>query len=111
MNNHTNDVVIIIGGRLAGLTAANFSTEGNLALSESLTIAFFHLLKKLSPVERAVFLLRELFEYEYAEMGKGNGRFYSILLLDIQNGRIQNIFNMLNPDKLAHLERANNKSA
>lgn len=202
------------------LTDDTISVEGNAALSESLTIAFLHLLEKLSPVERAVFLLREVFEYEFAEIGKVvekkevncrqilrrarhhvqakrlrfdttqeaqqrimmqfsqlclngdmsglmsllaedvvewsdgggkalaarkpiygadkvarflvgiakkaaqratfsfarinnqlgivgkvNGRFYSLLVLDIQNGRIQNIYNMLNPDKLAHLDR------
>lgn len=201
------------------LTETAVSTEENFALSESLTIAFLQLLERLSPVERAVFLLREVFEYEYAEIGemvgknevncrqilrrarqhfqakrprfdvasvaqqqmatrfsrvclggdvsglmsllatdvvaysdgggrvtaaqrpiygadkvtrfilgvlkkmpsdldlsfvqvngqpgivgKVNGRFVSILVLDVRNGRIQNIYTILNPDKLAHLE-------
>jgi RNA polymerase sigma-70 factor (ECF subfamily) len=38
------------------------------ALAESLSLAFLHLLESLSPIERAVFLLREVFDYEYAEI-------------------------------------------
>ncbi len=38
------------------------------AFSESLSMAFFLLLEHLSPVERAVFLLRQAFDYEYAEI-------------------------------------------
>jgi RNA polymerase sigma-70 factor (ECF subfamily) len=37
-------------------------------LHESLSMAFLVLLEELSPLERAVFLLREVFEYEYAEI-------------------------------------------
>jgi RNA polymerase sigma-70 factor (ECF subfamily) len=33
---------------------------------ESVSLAFLHLLESLSPEERAVFLLREVFDYEYA---------------------------------------------
>lgn len=38
------------------------------ALDDSLSMAMLVLLESLSPVERAVFLLREVFEYEYAEV-------------------------------------------
>jgi RNA polymerase sigma-70 factor (ECF subfamily) len=38
-------------------------------LHESLAMAFLVLLEQLTPVERAVFLLREVFDYEYAEIG------------------------------------------
>lgn len=38
------------------------------SLSESLSIAFLVVLENLSPLERAVFLLREIFEYEYSEI-------------------------------------------
>lgn len=31
-------------------------------------MAFLHLLEKLAPVERAVFLLREVFDYPYDEI-------------------------------------------
>lgn len=39
-----------------------------LDLDESLSLAFLTLLEDLPPVERAVFLLREVFDYEYAEI-------------------------------------------
>lgn len=37
-------------------------------LHESLALAFLVLLEQLTPVERAVFLLREVFDYDYAEI-------------------------------------------
>jgi RNA polymerase sigma-70 factor (ECF subfamily) len=37
---------------------------------ESLSMAFLVLLESLSPLERAVFLLREVFDYEYAEIAQ-----------------------------------------
>jgi RNA polymerase sigma-70 factor (ECF subfamily) len=37
-------------------------------VDESLSIAFLVLLERLSPLERAVFLLREVFDYEYSEV-------------------------------------------
>ena len=37
-------------------------------VDESLSMAFLLLLERLTPMERAVFLLREVFEYEYAEI-------------------------------------------
>lgn len=47
-------------------------TESDVAetsmLDESLSIAFLVLLESLSPVERAVFLLREVFDYDYPEV-------------------------------------------
>jgi RNA polymerase sigma-70 factor, ECF subfamily len=36
--------------------------------ADTLSLAFLHLLEKLSPVERAVFLLREVFDYAYDEI-------------------------------------------
>ncbi len=41
---------------------------GMAELSEALSIAFLYLLEQLSPIERAVFLLREVFDYEYGEI-------------------------------------------
>jgi len=38
-------------------------------LHDSLSMAFLMLLEKLSPAERAVFLLHEIFDYSYAEIG------------------------------------------
>ncbi len=49
-------------------------TEGRQAvaeaamLSESLSMAFLVMLESLTPTERAVFLLREVFDYEYGEI-------------------------------------------
>ena len=39
-----------------------------IKVDESLSMAFLVLLERLTPIERAVFLLREVFEYEYAEV-------------------------------------------
>ncbi len=41
---------------------------------ESISMAFLVLLESLSPLERAVFLLKEVFEYEYAEIAQIIGR-------------------------------------
>src|SRR5437868_7980401 len=45
---------------------------------ESISLAFLLLLEQLQPFERAVFLLREVFEYEFAEiadiLGKSEDR-------------------------------------
>jgi RNA polymerase sigma-70 factor (ECF subfamily) len=42
--------------------------------ADSLSLAFLHLLEKLSPVERAVFLLREVFDYSYDEVSRIVGK-------------------------------------
>ena len=39
-------------------------------MKESISMAFLVLLEKLNPVERAVFLLREVFDYDYAEIAQ-----------------------------------------
>jgi RNA polymerase sigma-70 factor, ECF subfamily len=41
---------------------------------ESISMAFLVLLERLSPLERAVFLLREVFDYEYTEIAEVTGR-------------------------------------
>jgi RNA polymerase sigma-70 factor (ECF subfamily) len=41
---------------------------------ESISLAFLVVLERLSPLERAVFLLREVFDYEYAEIAQITGR-------------------------------------
>lgn len=43
-------------------------------LEESLSMAFLVLLESLNPVERAVFLLREVFDYDYAEISQVVGK-------------------------------------
>ncbi|MFT5194366.1 MAG: RNA polymerase sigma-70 factor (ECF subfamily) [Candidatus Promineifilaceae bacterium] len=39
--------------------------EQVVELADSLSIAFLHMLERLNPAERAVFLLREVFDYDY----------------------------------------------
>ena len=58
-----------IGPWLPEPVLTDSSTAGDQSeLSESLSIAFLVLLESLSPVERAVYLMREIFRYEYAEI-------------------------------------------
>ena len=47
---------------------------GTADLDDSLSMAFLVLLESLTPVERAVFLLREVFGYEYAEIASLVGK-------------------------------------
>ena len=42
--------------------------EKRVEMQESISLAFLVLLEQLQPFERAVFLLREVFEYEFAEI-------------------------------------------
>ena len=44
------------------------------SVDESLSMAFLVLLERLTPVERAVFLLREVFDYEYSEIAQTVGK-------------------------------------
>jgi RNA polymerase sigma-70 factor (ECF subfamily) len=46
------------------------SPEQMAELSDSLSLAFLVLLESLSPVERAVFLLRDVFDYQYEEIAQ-----------------------------------------
>src|SRR5215510_14533021 len=45
-----------------------FAPMQQAELHESLALAFLVLLEQLTPTERAVFLLREVFDYDYAEI-------------------------------------------
>jgi RNA polymerase sigma-70 factor, ECF subfamily len=47
---------------------------GLVKVDESLSMAFLFLLERLTPMERAVFLLREVFEYEYEEIANVLGQ-------------------------------------
>lgn len=49
---------------------ASTDPEASVEQSESLTLAFLRLLEYLSPRERAVFLLRQVFDFEYDEIAK-----------------------------------------
>jgi len=50
------------------LTDERDAPDQSAALAESVTLAFMVLLETLSPEERAVFLLREVFDHEYDEI-------------------------------------------
>ena len=50
------------------------NTLEKLEMAETLSMAFLVLLETLSPLERAVFLLRQVFDYEYAEIAQIVGK-------------------------------------
>jgi RNA polymerase sigma-70 factor (ECF subfamily) len=52
------------------LTSGEEAPDAMLQRAESITLAFLVLLETLSPEERAVFLLREVFEYDHAEIAE-----------------------------------------
>jgi RNA polymerase sigma-70 factor (ECF subfamily) len=52
------------------VTDLHESPEQMAELSDSLSMAFLVLLESLSPVERAVFLLREVFDYSYEDIAQ-----------------------------------------
>jgi len=54
--------------------AAFPSPAGHLITQESISMAFLVLLETLTPLERAVFLLREVFDYDYAEIAEIIGK-------------------------------------
>ncbi len=49
------------------VTDSSQPVDGYLA-GESISMAFMVLLERLNPIERAVFILREVFDYDYAEI-------------------------------------------
>src|SRR5437667_9467961 len=50
------------------------SLEEHVDQEESISLAFLLLMEQLQPIERAVFLLREVFEYEYSEIATFLGK-------------------------------------
>ena len=56
------------------VTAPDSDPLGVVKVDESLSMAFLFLLERLTPMERAVFLLREVFDYEYAEIAQVLGQ-------------------------------------
>jgi RNA polymerase sigma-70 factor (ECF subfamily) len=56
------------------VTDLHDSPEQMAELSDSLSMAFLVLLESLSPVERAVFLLREVFDYPYEDVAQIVGK-------------------------------------
>ncbi len=59
---------------MTGEGASLLSPLRQITDRESISMAFLVLLESLSPLERAVFLLREVFDYEYAEIAQVTGR-------------------------------------
>jgi RNA polymerase sigma-70 factor (ECF subfamily) len=55
-------------------TSASVSPEEHVDREELISLAFLLLLEQLQPIERAVFLLREVFEYDYAEIASFLGK-------------------------------------
>lgn len=55
---------------LTGSSASVSSPAADFSHHESISMAFLVLLESLTPVERAVFLLREVFDYDYAEIAR-----------------------------------------
>jgi RNA polymerase sigma-70 factor, ECF subfamily len=62
------------GGATEASMAGAANPEERMELYESVSIAFLTLLEELPPVERAVFLLRDVFDYEYAEIAEFLGK-------------------------------------
>jgi len=50
------------------ITTDRADLTDSLVLRESLSFAFLLMLEKLSPLERAVFVLREVFDYDYSDI-------------------------------------------
>jgi RNA polymerase sigma-70 factor, ECF subfamily len=57
-----------IGTWLPEPIITGFDPESKAEMADSLSMAFLVLLESLTPLERAVFLLREVFGYDYAEI-------------------------------------------
>jgi RNA polymerase sigma-70 factor (ECF subfamily) len=56
------------------LTQTSTTPAEIIELADSLSIAFLTVLERLSPIERAVFLLRDVFEYDYDEISQMVGK-------------------------------------
>jgi RNA polymerase sigma-70 factor, ECF subfamily len=59
---------------LTTMTAETLDPAERVDMNESISLAFLVLLEQLQPFERAVFLLREVFEYEFAEIATMLGK-------------------------------------
>ncbi len=56
------------------LTDKSLDVAETIELDETLSMAFLVLLERLTPVERAVFLLQEVFDYDYEEIARIVGK-------------------------------------
>jgi RNA polymerase sigma-70 factor (ECF subfamily) len=59
---------------LTDITSSAENPERHVEMEESISLAFLVLLEQLQPFERAVFLLREVFEYDFAEIATMLGK-------------------------------------
>jgi RNA polymerase sigma-70 factor (ECF subfamily) len=55
-------------------TAESVDPQERVDTEETISLAFLLLLEQLQPIERAVFLLREVFEYDYSEIAAFLGK-------------------------------------
>jgi RNA polymerase sigma factor (sigma-70 family) len=60
---------LIAGSGAAGFADAGGDPAGRAEMADSLSLAFLVLLESLSPEQRAAFLLREVFDYPYEQIG------------------------------------------
>lgn len=56
------------------LTQQSENSTDLMELADSLSIAFLTVMERLSPIERAVFLLRDVFDYDYDEIAQMVGK-------------------------------------
>ena len=56
------------------ITQQSDNSTDLMELADSLSTAFLVVLERLSPIERAVFLLRDVFDYDYDEIGSMVGK-------------------------------------
>jgi len=119
-------VAFAIAYRMLGsISEAEEDPARQAEMADSLSLAMLVLLESLSPEQRAVLLLRDVFDYDYGEIaaivGKneanvrevndqpgallldGGGRVIAVWALDVLDGQIQGISSVVNPDKLRHL--------
>ena len=62
--------VLTEAGEGMSLESLSGSPSQQAELRESISLAFLTLLEQLTPIERAVFLLRQVFDYEYSEIAE-----------------------------------------
>jgi len=88
--------VLTEAGDLTGLSPSLPSPAQQAELHESVSLAFLVLLEQLTPVERAVFLLRQVFDYEYAEIAE---------ILDKEEAACRQLFSRANKHIAEHRPR------
>jgi len=119
-------VAFAIAHRMLGsISEAAEDPARQAEIADSPSLAMLVLLESLSPEQRAVLLLRDVFDSDYGEIaaivGKneanvrevndqpgallldGGGRVIAVWALDVLDGQIQGISSVVNPDKLRHL--------